>query len=170
MKSIAIDTLFADHRREIESFLTKKCNCPETAADLTQEVYLRLLEKQTLTNESNVRAYLYKTAKNIAINHQISDQRRQKLWQSASEPTEKINTISPERVTSDTQKLAELNSALSELPLLCQQVFILTRIKGMKQKEVATKLGIHITTVEKNLSKAVRHCFASVLEMEARKK
>ncbi|MBL4632113.1 MAG: RNA polymerase sigma factor [Paraglaciecola sp.] len=167
MTSLVISTLFTNYHKEIKTFLRKKTNCVHTAEDLTQEVYLSLIKKPTaLTQNSihNVRAYLYKAAKNIAINHQIAEQRRNLLWITANEPIEKKNTITPERLMADTQKLHILNNALAELPLLTQQVFILIRINGLKQKDAAKKLGIHITTVEKNLSKAVRHCYSSVID------
>jgi len=167
MKPLAISVLFTSYQKEIKIFLNRITNCDHTAEDLTQEVYLNLMKKQALSSKNkihNIRAYLYKTAKNIAINHQIAEQRRKTLWLTANEPLEKNNTITPERVTDDIQKLDILNNALAELPTLTQQIFTLTRINGMKQKEVANKLGIHITTVEKNLSKAVRHCYASVID------
>jgi RNA polymerase sigma-70 factor (ECF subfamily) len=167
MKALAISTLFSSYQKEIKIFLNKRTNCEHTAEDLTQEVYLSLLKKQTppqKRNIHNIRAYLYKTASNIAINHNLAEQRRKVLWQVSNELTEVDNTITPERVMGDTQKIQILNDALAELPLISQKVFILSRINGMKQKDVANKLGIHITTVEKNLSKAVRHCYASVID------
>ncbi|NQY88161.1 MAG: sigma-70 family RNA polymerase sigma factor [Colwellia sp.] len=171
MKPLTISALFTNYQKEIQIFLNKRTNCKHTAEDLTQEVYLSLMKKQISpqNNILNIRAYLYKTAKNIAINHQIAEQRRKILWQAANEPREINNTITPERVIGDTQKLHMLNNALAELPPLTQQIFTLTRINGMKQKDVAEKLGIHITTVEKNLSKAVRHCYASVIDMNIEK-
>jgi RNA polymerase sigma factor (sigma-70 family) len=167
MKSLVITALFTNYHKEIKTFLNRRTNCEDTAEDLTQEVYLSLMKKKTPPqkgNIHNIRAYLYKTAKNIAINHQISEQRRKALWQMSSELIETTDNITPERVIDDTQKVHILNDALLELPLMSQQIFILSRIDGMKQKDVANKLGIHITTVEKNLSKAVRHCYASVID------
>ncbi len=167
MKPLVISALFTNYQKEINRFLNKRINCKHTAEDLTQEVYLSLIKKIPAQNNiHNIRAYLYKIAKNIAINHQIAEQRRKTLWQATHEHIEVSHTITPERVFDDTQKLHIIHNALEELPPLTQQIFTLTRINGMKQKEVANKLGIHITTVEKNLSKAVRHCYASVIDMD----
>ena len=168
MKSLAISALFTNYHKEIKNFLNRIINCEHTAEDLTQEVYLSLMKKEVSSKKNqinNIRAYLYKTAKNIAINHQVAEQRRKVLCQVSHESIETNNAITPERVIGDTQKLHMLNNALSELSPLSQRIFILIRIHGMKQKEVADKLDIHITTVEKNLSKAVRHCYASVIDM-----
>ena len=167
MKSPAISTLFTSYQKEIKTFLNRRTNCEHTAEDLTQEVYLNLMKKEISPKKNkidNIRAYLYKTAKNIAINHHVAEQRRKVLWQVSNELIETTDTITPDRVIDDTQKVHILNDALSELPLLSQKIFVLSRINGMKQKDVANKLGIHITTVEKNLSKAVRHCYASVID------
>ena len=168
MKSLDISKLFTNYQKEIKKFLNRRVNCEHTAEDLTQEVYLSLMKKEISpkkNNIDNIRAYLYKTATNIATNHHLAEQRRKVLWQASHQTIKINNTITPERVISDTQKLYTLNNALAELSPLTQQIFILSRINGMKQKEVAIKLGIHITTVEKNLSKAVRHCYASVIDM-----
>lgn len=150
-------------------FLTRRLACAETAADLTHELFLNLLNPtgNKALNIDNVRAYLYRAAANMAINHQTAERRRQKLINSCAEnTTEPANTLTPERITSDEERLRLMTQALQELSPLAQQIFVLTRIQGLKQKEVAEKLDIHITTVEKNLSRAVRHCYARILQAE----
>lgn len=162
-----VHTNFEKYKREIEKFLTRRLSCPDAAADITQDVFLRLLRSPANVKEEigNVRAYLYKIASNAAINHNLSEKRRRELFESTSADTEKqIDDRTPERITSNKQQLEKMADALKELSPLAQQVFVLARIKGMKQTEVAAKLNIHITTVEKNLSKAVKHCYSRILE------
>lgn len=169
MNDATARSLFIEYSDEIKTFLTRRINCPDTAADLTQEVFLRFMrapDKQGKVH--NMRAYLYKTAANIATNHFVDERRRQDLWKKAEDASpEQIETRTPESITYDGQRLKTVATALKELSPLAQQIFILTRIKGMKQQEVATKLDVHITTVEKNLSKAVRHCYASIMDSES---
>lgn len=167
MKPVESSSVFIEHRQEIEVFLARKLACSETAADLTQEVFLRFFCSPSSINAEivNIRAYLYKMATNIAINHQLAQRRRDILQEEYSrEVKDQVDTISPERIVSDEERLQTMSIALKELPPLTQQVFILTRIKGMKQADVAVQLNIHITTVEKNLSKAVRHCYTRAMD------
>nr|WP_243749457.1 RNA polymerase sigma factor [Pseudoteredinibacter isoporae] len=166
VKTTAVRALFLKYGQEIEAFLTRKLSCPHSAADLTQEVFLRVLRSGTniQTDVQNTRAYLYKIAVNLAINHQSREQRLPMVDVDEDSVPESVDNRNPERITSDKQRLQRMSDALLELSPLSQKVFVLVRIRGMKQLEVARVLGIHITTVEKNLAKAVRHCYERSLE------
>jgi RNA polymerase sigma-70 factor (ECF subfamily) len=63
---------------------------------------------------------------------------------------------SPERTVNSQDELRELESTLQELPALCRTAFLLRRVEGLSQKEVADKLGISVKTVEKYMAKSVR--------------
>lgn len=170
VKTTAVRTLFLKYGQEIEAFLARKLSCPHSAADLTQEVFVRVLRSRTniQTDVENTRAYLYKIAVNLAINHQSCEKRLPMVSVDEEEIPESIDNRTPERITSDKQRLQRMSEALLELPPLSQKVFVLVRIRGMKQLEAARVLGVHITTVEKNLAKAVRHCHESSMELMER--
>lgn len=170
MKTTVVRTLFLKYGQEIEAFLARKVSCPHSAADLTQEVFVRVLHSRTniQTDVKNTRAYLYKIAVNLAINHQSREQRLPMVDVDEVELPESEDNLNPERIASDKQRLQRMSDALLELPPLSQKVFVLVRIRGMKQLEVARVLGVHITTVEKNLARAVRHCHERSLEPNER--
>jgi RNA polymerase sigma-70 factor (ECF subfamily) len=63
---------------------------------------------------------------------------------------------SPERAVNSQEELRELESSLQELPPLCRTAFLLRRVEGLSQKEVAEKLGISVKTVEKYMARSVR--------------
>jgi len=164
MSGINIRELFVSYGREIESFLMRRVGCRDTAADLTQDLFLRLMTLPQTHGVDNMRAYLYRAAANVAINHRIAESRRKA--RANSQPLDAVNTITPERILSDKDRLRVMAAALEDLPPLAKQVFTLIRIEGMKQADAAAHLKLHITTVEKNLSRAVRHCYMRVIEME----
>lgn len=59
----------------------------------------------------------------------------------------------------------ELNQHLDQLPKRCQEIFQMSRIKQLSNKEIADSLGISIRTVENQISLAVKHlkvCFKSL--------
>lgn len=164
-----VHNLFLLYGREIQLFLTRRLACRDTAADLTQELFLRLMEPRATEDIRNVRAYLYRAAMNLALNHQAGERRREALWESEVGVDAVIaDTHTPEHAACDAERLRAMAAALDELPPLARQVLWLTRIDGLKQAEVAKKLGVHITTVEKNLSRAVKHCYARAMEAEER--
>jgi RNA polymerase sigma-70 factor (ECF subfamily) len=63
---------------------------------------------------------------------------------------------SPEHTVNSQDELRELENTLQELPPLCRQAFLLRRVDGLSQKEVAEKLGISVKTVEKYMARSVR--------------
>lgn len=54
------------------------------------------------------------------------------------------------------EKLEHLEKAIETLPLKCRDVFLLSKMKEMKNKEIAEHLGISIKTVEGQMSKAIK--------------
>lgn len=158
---------FVKYGREIEIFLTRRVACRDTAADLTQDLFLRLLKVPPAERIRNVRAYLYRAAANIAIDHRAAGSRRQRHAGAARRASSDVDTITPERRLSDEQALHTMIAALQELPPITRAIFTLVRIRGVKQAEAAEQLDLHITTVEKHVMRAVRHCYERVLALES---
>lgn len=67
------------------------------------------------------------------------------------------------------EELLMLQQALADLPDRCREVLTLRKIEGVPQREVATRLGLSESTVEKHVSAGIRRCadwFARVLPAE----
>lgn len=157
MTSDALKSLFLAYRREIQVYLTSKLRDSETAADLTQETFLRYAE-QTGVQVLNDRSYLYRTARNLAIDHIRERQRRQ----TDPTPAEAMADIieerpPPDQEVSDRERLDRLRQAMLELPERTRQVFVLNRIEGLTYAEVAERLDISDSSVQKHLSRALHH-------------
>lgn len=61
---------FLNSRPQIQRFLNQRLHCQETAADLVQDIYLRLmLLKPPPCSETEVRAWLFTVASNLSIDH-----------------------------------------------------------------------------------------------------
>lgn len=82
MSSMTTDELelaFRAHASELRSFLHRQLRNPEAAADLTQETYLRLLRQPPRKPVLNLRGFIFKIARNLAIDHARSRQTREHL-------------------------------------------------------------------------------------------
>lgn len=156
-----IRELFLAHRRELQAYLTRKLRDSETAADLTQETFLRFAEYRgdnpaaVITHE---RSYLYRTAHNLAVDHL----RRENREQTDSIADSELTGIpgeepSPERAVRGRGELAAVREAISELPVRTQQVFLLARIEGLTYRQVAERLRISDSSVQKHLASAIKH-------------
>jgi RNA polymerase sigma-70 factor (ECF subfamily) len=64
-----ITQLFQDHRVALTQFLVYRIRCPETAQDLCQETYLRLLRDNAVTHDENLSGFLFRVADRLAINY-----------------------------------------------------------------------------------------------------
>lgn len=62
-----IAQLFHAHHEAIVAFLAKRVRCSETAQDLSQETYLRLLCKEEISHDANLKAYLFRIAERLAL-------------------------------------------------------------------------------------------------------
>lgn len=155
--------LFLAYSHELQVFLTRKLGCPQTAADLVQETLLRVATQPDSTMIENPRAYLYRTAQNLAIDHFRKEERRD----THSMDTEQLLEVPdesplPEEVVASRQRLQFLLQAIAELPPLTQRIFTLNRIEGFGYAEVARMLDVSESTVQKHLAKALCHAMQSL--------
>ena len=68
-KKTLVERLFADHGSSLQAFLYKRVRRRPDAADLAQEVYLRMLRVPDMDHVRNPEAYLYAVASNLAKEH-----------------------------------------------------------------------------------------------------
>ena len=155
-----IKALFLAHRRELQAYLTEKLRDADTAADLTQETFLRYAEHRQGGGAAVIhdRSFLYRTARNLAIDH-VRKQARQRTDATADEDLARLpgEGPSPESATDARRRLDRLRAAVEELPQRTRQVFVLARIEGLTHREVADRLEISESSVQKHLAKALQH-------------
>jgi len=127
-------------------------NDPEMSEELIQEAFLMIWEKRSLLVEDfNVKAYLYKSVHNQALNFL----RHQKVIFRHAEYTQDeglrffTNAIEPNPFLSKA-----VYSAIEELPARSKLIFKMSRMDGMRHKEIAEALSISEKTVEVQVRKA----------------
>lgn len=65
--------------------------------------------------------------------------------------------FTPERVLSGKREFEQLIEALAELPERTRQIFVLYHLENLRQKEIANRLGMPVSTLEKHLARANKH-------------
>lgn len=155
-----LNRIFLDASSQLQQFLTRRVQCPETAADLTHEVYLRLPQMQaSVAGEVGVRAWLFRVASNLSIDHLRSQRRHAELLNRfCANATEVDNAPGPYRAVADRDRLKRVQNALTELPDQCAEVLYLSRIEGYSHADIAKQLGISKSLVEKHVSRALNRC------------
>ncbi len=127
--------------------------------DLVQEAYARLLRVRGTGSVACARAFLFITARNLALN-----QLRHLRYESPGDLTENAasgvldeGAAIPESVAR-AEDLQLLIHAIQSLPERCRQVLTLRKIYGFTQKETAARLGIAEHTVEAQGAIGLRKC------------
>lgn len=156
------------HYDELVAFVRRKVNCPVLAADIVQETCTRLVSRRAAASIANPRAFLYRIAGNLVIDHLRQEQRRARYVRPAL-PTDDIAEVadtapSAESALEAKRRLTRLVRAVDELPPRCREVFVLRKFEGLEQAEIAATLGISRNMVEKHLRKALLHCAARLDE------
>lgn len=154
---------FQRHADELLNFLRRRVDEPD-AADLVQDVYVRVLEYGDIAAIREPRAFLFRTAANLAIDHQRRQSHRvgvddDSVWDSL--PT---HEPSPEAIAHSRERLARFHAALAELPPLQRHALLLNRFDGLGHAEIAVRLNLSSKTVQRYIAKAMAHCLARVGE------
>ena len=153
-----LQKLFRLHAGEMIRFLRRRGACEETAADLTQDAFLRLLAANPASQGENARAYLFQISRNLLVDHR----RRQQAapFEDASEETV-LATADPapsaETMVYDRQRLAVVAAALAELPDRSRRAFLLHRLDERTLAEIGSEIGLSTTQTWTVIRDAYRH-------------
>jgi RNA polymerase sigma factor (sigma-70 family) len=154
-----IGSLFVANHRQIESMVHKSIGNRETAADIVQDVFTRALAAGPKGAAGDERRMLYASARNAAIDHHRTERRRSRLTSMIVPEQYACGfEVSPEARLEARQELSALEAALAELSPRCREIFILRRVHGLSNMEIARRHGISVNTVEKYIARALRHC------------
>lgn len=144
------------HYRELMGGWTRRSSQPADAEDAAHDAVVRMLHNGD-AGVLDSRAYLYAASQNRLM----GEIRRQ----------HRTATVSFEELAEDehpvlqdvdgtirtVQLVAALRQALEELPLKSQQVFLWNKLEGYTQAEIAKKMGLTPSMVEKHMKRALQH-------------
>ncbi|QIG78990.1 sigma-70 family RNA polymerase sigma factor [Stakelama tenebrarum] len=155
-----IELLYSDHADWLRAWLGRRTRCAQRAADLTQDTFCRLLERPAQPMPSAPRGFLATVARRLLID----DIRRREIERAVRDAfalTEgAYDAITPERTIEAVHLLDAIIRLLDALPEQARQAFVLRRIEGLKQDEIAARLGISLSTVKRHIALAYAHCYA----------
>lgn len=121
--------------------------------DLRQELYVQLYESALKKLPDNTKAFAFRSLRNLLINRA----RRARIvpmesFADIDTLNVAVHSLTPEREATAREELAQLRLGLEQLPPRCREVVVLRRVEGLSQQEVAQRLGVKISTVEKQLT------------------
>jgi RNA polymerase sigma factor (sigma-70 family) len=159
-KKTRVARLFAEHGSSLQAFLIRRLRGHSDAAELAQEVYLRMLRVPDMDAIRNPESYLYTVASNLAKEH-YRHQRTDGQALDIDDPliSEQLAELPQLAGQLDTEtRIKRLREVLSQLPPKCQAAVVLQYWHGLSYDEIAERLGISAHMVKKYLSQAMVHC------------
>ena len=139
----------------LRRYLARLLGNPAEAQDVAHDAYLRVYPKVQDHSAASPEAVLYTTARRLAINRL---KRRSITPIATTPPSEYAPSAEPGVVQQvmARQELAQLETAIAQLPEGCRAVLLLRKIELLSHQEIAGRLGIAVSTVEKQHARALR--------------
>lgn len=149
---------FVDSYNELVRHLTVKLRSRSDADDVAQETFLKISRMGGDTVVENPRSYLFRMADNAAIDHLRRQKVRTRFVSGEPDIERPAEEPSPEEQADYRQRLALLARIVDDLPPRQKQAFVLHKFDGLGHQEIAARLGISRSAVEKLLMKALATC------------
>ncbi len=157
---VLVERLFTEHGRGLLAFFRRRLRRHAEAADLAQEVYLRMLRVADTDTIRNMEAYLYAVAGNLMKEHAL----RERVFASAvdiddpfvADRLAELPDIGGE--VDSARRGRRLQEVLRQLPAKCQEAVRLQYREGLSYAEIAARLDISTNMVKKYLGQALVHC------------
>ncbi len=159
-KKTLVERLFAQHRSALQAFFYRRIKTKHDAADLVQEVYLRILRVKDADAIRNPEGYLYTVATNLVYEHSVLA-RRQGVPLDPDQPFvegEPAGSAGFEELFDMETRVVRLREVLAQLPPKCRATVQLKYQHGMSYQEIAERLGVSPHMVQKYLGSALGHC------------
>jgi len=158
-KLSVITRVFIENSTFIKAFLRRFLHSQHDIEDVIQQTYLKAYCAEKEKTIEHPKSYLFTIAKNIAINeltkksNKITDYLEECADAVFIEPSATL-----ESEVEAEQSLGIYCDAVAALPEACRRVFLLRRVHGLKQTEIAETLGVSLRNVEMHLQKGTLKC------------
>jgi RNA polymerase sigma factor (sigma-70 family) len=145
------------HEAAVRSWLKRWTGRVQDIDDVIQEAYCRLAAMDDVTHVGNGRAYLFQTTRNIVL-EQVRRSKIVRIDNLADMSFLNIMDDAPsvDRVVSGARELQRVEQLIEGLPPKCRQVFILRRVHGVPQRDIAERLGLTQAAVEKHAARGLK--------------
>jgi RNA polymerase sigma-70 factor (ECF subfamily) len=154
---------YLENKVALKRYLMRFSRSREAADDLAQEAFLRAFAAESGRMIEAPKAFLFKVARNLALNElaRQSSMAIEPLGDfEGQEVLEDSSQAAVDDVVDGRERIRLLARAIAALPPQCAKVFILRKLQGISQKEIAVRLNISVRTVENHVALGLSRCRA----------
>lgn len=158
----AFHSLFSRYYRRLLGYASRFVDDYMVAEDLVQDSFARLWEKREMLESVSLSSLLFTIVRNNCINHL----KRQALvdihsvdWLENLDGEERLYNLDfcpdVEMTLLYKELMAQIPQVLEQLPPRSREIFLMSRRQGLKNREIAERLAISTTAVEKHIKRAL---------------
>lgn len=156
------DEIYINYQPRLVAYASAFVKDRSTAKDMVQDVFISFWDKYSGLKDSEAARLLFTMTRNRCINHLQREKFLHGVDLSFLDelPEEEMMYNISFLDSADSPLIGEevekrIDKVMQSLPPKCRQVFTMSRFQGMKNREIAEKLGISHTAVEKHIRRAI---------------
>ena len=140
-KATDVSSTFLEHKSSLKKYISRFINHPHDIEDIVHETFLKTYAAEINAKILKPKAYLFTTAKNLALKHLTKSSYRLTDYLEDLGPSKVFRTVpSVEETVEGREQFALFCKAVQKLPLQCRRVFILRKVYDLSHKEIANVL------------------------------
>lgn len=149
---------FRDARGKLLGWIRRRVPDPSEAEDLLQDTFLRVTQRDAVEDVAHFEGYLYRTAESVLADRYRRRTVRRADAHIALEPeVHQAEDADALRALLARERLRAVSASLMTLPERTRTVFVLRRLEGLRYGEIAARLKVSLSTVEKDMARAIDH-------------
>jgi RNA polymerase sigma-70 factor (ECF subfamily) len=151
----SFDSFVQRHRQPLERYFRRRGATREEAEDLTQGVFLKLLDK--VRQEGTVAdGYVFAAAASVFVDHRRAVAVRPSAGLAvALDEQLACEAPLPDRIVEDRETLRVIRKRIRDLPSKLSRAFILHRFDQLSQAEISRRMNVSVSSVEKYIAAAL---------------
>ncbi len=165
----AVSAAFLINHDFLKRYLGRFFSDRQDIEDVAQEAYLRAYVAEQQKEIEQPKAYLFRIARNLALTELTKKSKKitDYLEESGASLVIDWGAAADSEVEAE-ESLGLYCEAVAALPEKCRQVFLLRKVHGLAHKEIAQRMSLSVSSVEKYLLRGILECKAFVQEQEGR--
>ncbi|XOV90477.1 MAG: RNA polymerase sigma factor [Pseudomonadota bacterium] len=167
MSDRTLTMAFLDFKEGLNRIVRQIVDNPVDVEDIVHEAYVRSLVASRKEHIDCPKAFIARSARNLALNHIASahNLRNESIGEREFADESTCESSIEDQLDAE-RNLHAYRLAIEQLPLQCRRVYTLKQVYGLSQKEIASRLHISEKTVEYHISKGLLHCRRFLKELQ----
>lgn len=150
-RHIQIENLYRAHSQRIFAFIASRIDSRADAENLSQDVWMRILDNGCEIIEETALSFLYRIAVNL-INDYLRQRYARPVFEAAPDQWNDIAMAETPLETLEAAQLAEIElSRVENMPPQRRIIYMMSRFDDQPVQEIASKLSLSLRTVENHL-------------------